>query len=55
MLKICVLAIYFDRRDGSESEAYLHLPPARLDTHMTELVEQHSKELDSQIQSFKLA
>ena len=33
-------------RDGSESEAHLSLPPANLDTHVTELVEQNLAEAD---------
>ena len=33
-------------QDGSESEAYLTLPPATLDSRMTELVEQQWAELD---------
>jgi GNAT superfamily N-acetyltransferase len=49
MLNIARKAGATVRRDGSESEAYLHLPPARLDTHMTELVEQHIGEMDYQI------
>lgn len=33
-------------RDGSESEAFLELPPANLDTRMSELVEQQWAEMD---------
>ena len=33
-------------RDGVESEAHLSLPPANLDTHVTELVEQNIAEAD---------
>ena len=37
------------RRDGSESEAYLQIPPASLDTRMTEMVEQQFAEVDYQV------
>ena len=33
-------------RDGSESEAYLKLPPADLDSRMTELVEEQIAQTD---------
>ncbi|MNU09790.1 hypothetical protein D3C72_2565630 [compost metagenome] len=34
------------QRDGSESEAYLQIPPASLDTRMAEIVEQQFAEMD---------
>ena len=37
------------RRDGSESEAYLQIPPASLDSRMAEMVEQQFAEVDYQI------
>ena len=49
MLKIARNAGATVRRDGSESEAYLQIPPANLDTRMTEIVEQHFAEMDYQI------
>jgi hypothetical protein len=33
-------------RDGSESEAYLKLPPADLDSRMTEMVEEQIAQTD---------
>ncbi len=35
--------------DGSESEAYLQIPPANFDTRMTEMVEQQFAEVDYQV------
>ena len=49
MLKIARKAGATVRRDGSESEAYLQIPPASLDTRVTELVEQQFAEVDYQI------
>ena len=49
MLKIARNAGATVRRDGSESEAYLQIPPASLDTRMTEMVEQQFAEVDYQI------
>ena len=46
MLKIARNAGATVQRDGSESEAYLKIPPASLDTRMTELVEQQLAEVD---------
>lgn len=46
MLKIARNAGATVQRDGSESEAYLQLPPASLDTRMAEIVEQHFAEVD---------
>lgn len=46
MLRIARNAGATVQRDGSESEAYLHLPPANLDSRMTEIVEQHFAEVD---------
>ena len=40
MLKIARNAGATVHRDGSESEAYLQIPPANFDTRMTEMVEQ---------------
>ncbi|RYF06941.1 MAG: GNAT family N-acetyltransferase [Comamonadaceae bacterium] len=49
MLKIARNAGATVRRDGSESEAYLQLPPASFDTRMAEIVVQHYGEVDYQI------
>ena len=49
MLKIARKAGATVRRDGSESEAYLQIEPASLDTRMTEMVEQQFAEVDYQI------
>jgi len=49
MLKIARNAGAVVHRDGSESEAFLELPPASLDTRMTEMVEQQFAEVDYQI------
>ncbi len=49
MLKIAKNAGAVVERDGSESEAYLKLPPATLDTRMTEAVEDRFAELDFQL------
>ncbi len=49
MLKIARNAGAVVHRDGSESEAYLEVPPASLDTRMTEIVEQQYAEVDYQI------
>lgn len=49
MLKIARNAGATVRRDGSESEAYLQLPPASLDTRMAEIVVQHFGEVDYQL------
>jgi len=49
MLKIARNAGAVVHRDGSESEAFLQLPPANLDTRMTEMVEQQFAEVDYQI------
>lgn len=49
MLKIARNAGATVRRDGSESEAYLQIPPASLDTRMAEIVEQQFAEVDYQI------
>ena len=49
MLKIARNAGATVRRDGSESEAYLQIPPASLDTRMAEMVEQQFAEVDYQI------
>jgi GNAT superfamily N-acetyltransferase len=46
MLKIARNAGAVVQRDGSESEAYLTLTPAGLDTRVTEMVEQHLAEVD---------
>jgi RimJ/RimL family protein N-acetyltransferase len=49
MLKIARSAGATVRRDGSESEAYLQIQPASLDTRMAEMVEQQFAEVDYQI------
>jgi GNAT superfamily N-acetyltransferase len=49
MLKIARNAGATVRRDGSESEAYLQIAPASLDTRMAEIVEQRYAEMDYHI------
>lgn len=49
MLKIARNAGATVQRDGSESEAYLQLPPAGLDTRVAEVVEQQFAEADYQL------
>lgn len=49
MLKIARKAGAVVTRDGSESEAYLQLPPAGFDTHMEQMVNQHVAEFDYQL------
>lgn len=49
MLKIARNAGARVERDGSESEAYLQLPPAGFDTRMNELITQHVGEFDYQL------
>jgi GNAT superfamily N-acetyltransferase len=51
MLKIARNAGASVERDGSESEAYLRLPPATLDTRLTELVEEQIAQTDYRIKS----
>ena len=46
MLRIAVNAGARVERDGSETDAYLMLPPATLDTRMTEIVEEQVAEVD---------
>lgn len=46
MLKIARAGGAKIERDGSESEAYLKLPPADLDSHMTELLEERVAQTD---------
>jgi len=46
MLNIARAAGAKVERDGSESEAYLRLPPADLDSHMTEMVEEGLAQTD---------
>lgn len=46
MLKIARNAGATVRRDGSESEAYLQLPPAGLDTRVSEIMAEHFAEVD---------
>lgn len=46
MLKIARARGASIERDGSESEAYLKLPPADLDSHMTELLEERMAQTD---------
>ncbi|CAM4145772.1 GNAT family N-acetyltransferase [Comamonas aquatilis] len=49
MLKIARKAGATVKRDGSESEAYLELPPAGLDTHVSTLMTEHLGEVDYQL------
>ncbi len=49
MLKIARNAGATVERDGSESEAYLRLPPATLDSRMTEMVEEQFAQVDYRI------
>lgn len=49
MLKIARKAGAIVERDGSESEAHLRLPPATLDTRLTELVEEQLAQTDYRI------
>ena len=49
MLKIARNAGARVRQEGSESEAYLQLPPAGLDTRMSEIVAEHFGEVDYQL------
>ncbi|WP_137895272.1 GNAT family N-acetyltransferase [Ramlibacter sp. 2FC] len=51
MLKIARHAGATVERDGSESEAYLKLPAATLDTRVTELVEERLAELDYRLKA----
>ena len=46
MLKIARNAGATVERDGSESEAYLQLPPPNLDSRMAQIVEQQFAEMD---------
>jgi len=49
MLKIARSAGATVRQEGSESEAYLQLPPAGLETRVSELVAEHFGEVDYQL------
>lgn len=49
MLKIARNAGATVKRDGSESEAYLELPPADIEAHMAELMTERIGEVDYQI------
>ena len=49
MLKIARNAGATVERDGSESEAYLKMPPATLDTKLTDIVEERLGEMDFQL------
>ena len=49
MLKIARNAGATVERDGSESEAYLKMPPATLDTKLTDIVEEQLGEMDFQL------
>ena len=46
MLKIARSAGALVERDGSESEAYLQLPDATLDTHISEMIEEQVAQFD---------
>ena len=49
MLKIARNAGATVKRDGSESEAYLELPPANFETHVSSLMTEHIGEVDYQL------
>ena len=49
MLKIARNAGATVKREGSESEAYLELPPADFETHVSDLVTEHLGEMDYQL------
>ena len=49
MLKIARHAGAVLQRDGSESEAYLSLPPATLDSQLNGLMQEQMAELDYQL------
>lgn len=49
MLKIARNAGARVERDGSESEAYLSLPPATIDSRWNEVLDEHMAELDYQL------
>ena len=49
MLKIARNAGAKVERDGSESEAHLHLPPATFDSRLSELLEEHVAQADYRI------
>lgn len=49
MLKIARNAGAKVERDGSESEAYLHLPPASFESHVSELIEEQVAQTDYRI------
>lgn len=49
MLKIARNAGAKVERDGTESEAYLHLPPATFDSQVTELIEEQVAQTDYRI------
>jgi GNAT superfamily N-acetyltransferase len=51
MLKIARAAGAIVERDGTESEAYLRLPPPSLDTRMTELFEQNVALVDYRLKA----
>ena len=49
MLKIARNAGASVQRDGAESEAFLHLPPANIDSRMAALFEHHFADMDDRI------
>jgi RimJ/RimL family protein N-acetyltransferase len=51
MLKIARNAGAIVERDGSESEAHLHLPPATLDTRLTEMLAEQVAQADYRIKA----
>ncbi len=51
MLKIARNAGAIVERDGSESEAHLHLPPATLDTRLTEMFAEQMAQTDYRIKA----
>jgi RimJ/RimL family protein N-acetyltransferase len=51
MLKIARNAGAIVERDGSESEAHLHLPPATIDTRLTEMLAEQMAQTDYRIKA----
>jgi hypothetical protein len=51
MLRIARKAGAVMERHGSETEAYLRLPPASLNSRMTEIVEEHYAQLDYRLKA----
>ena len=53
MLKIAKSAGATVRREGSETEAWLELPPDSIASHLDELVGTHAAELDYRVKSYR--